>query len=1134
MFSTGPTKHDKLNAVIARYRGQLTDKQTKFLSDYYPRYKGSIGDREYKVLGELGYEGSLNDRWNAYMRDLGGKGMESLDVLYKTFYGAAGYHENDKDPQLVVDTVNEFYRKDGEGTKGPLEKATPFNHVVKHNSSTAGNATMTGDYGPELITNGGFDSSDGWDTDGDSEIVDGQARIYSPDGSISAVKQYQVLEVGKTYECTFEVTRVVTGTNLVVTSSNDLIEIGANQTGVYKFTFTAEFTTFGLKRSSGATDIYIDNISVREVPKIQWRPHNLLTYSEDFTDSDWTKTNTTVTANAAVAPDGTTTADEISHTTSSASLNRYVAAHAGADILQTFGIYLKYVDHQWFYAYVDSTYVWVDLLNGVIGTDQTDGASLTDVGNGWYYLSVPEAQVGSAYYLQLGLATGNTQTVEATGTSAYIWGAHLYRSDLGGMADVPASERVLPSANTYVRTAGREVSGIELVENGTFDTDYTNWTNYNGGTISVSNGELNISTDPTIPNTGVYQQFDTIVGRVYQVSGDVTSVDSTPRLLIGNGIGSGLYVNVSHNNHGETKTLSGTFVAVATTTYISLQTAPVNSQSKYDNISIKEIDVNPSTARYLPRIGHHVYNGSQWVNEGLLHESKARTNLVTYSEDLSNSAWLKQDSSVAAADDAFGLKMWTITDSNSSAYGIVIDSITIPDQTQFTVSLLVKKNDSPTSQFSVRVRASNGSTIRYIGDSLNVDDGTADGGMWAGDRNATFVEDWGTHWKLNVTGTFPAGYTQGQSLEIFPAHNNTSGSGSSANTGSHVVGGVQVETGSVASSYIPTSGSTVTRAAETLTIEHENLPWPSPVVIGDELVTNGTFESDLSGWTTASADWTWDSGSQRAYLNTTTKYQSITYDTDYTSGGMQAGQLYLIEFDYELVSGSFRFALQSVNEYKTIISTLGSGHFSLVVTRPADNRTDTIQIRNQSGATELYIDNVSVKEINPLSVSIAMEGRMTYADTGVYGAVIPFEWKEDNDNKFAWELSTNSTDQGRFVFLQDSSSVRDIVSSGTDDYLPDVLVPFNLSSRYTSNALNAAIDGVSLTANTTPTSIPDLEDIDFTLGKNFMGTIGSLRIWANDIGDDGIIEASEPELQPTLSLSFDGTETSFIDFEWSE
>jgi hypothetical protein len=27
-----------------------------------------------------------------------------------------------------------------------------------------------------------------------------------------------------------------------------------------------------------------------------------------------------------------------------------------------------------------------------------------------------------------------------------------------------------------------------------------------------------------------------------------------------------------------------------------------------------------------PRVGHHVWNGSAWVNEGLLHESEARTN----------------------------------------------------------------------------------------------------------------------------------------------------------------------------------------------------------------------------------------------------------------------------------------------------------------------------------------------------------------------------------------------------------------------------------------------------------------------------------------------------------------------------
>ena len=41
-----------------------------------------------------------------------------------------------------------------------------------------------------------------------------------------------------------------------------------------------------------------------------------------------------------------------------------------------------------------------------------------------------------------------------------------------------------------------------------------------------------------------------------------------------------------------------------------------------------------SSAVYLPRRGHHVWNGSAWVNEGLLHESEARTNLIPGSETI--------------------------------------------------------------------------------------------------------------------------------------------------------------------------------------------------------------------------------------------------------------------------------------------------------------------------------------------------------------------------------------------------------------------------------------------------------------------------------------------------------------------
>jgi hypothetical protein len=54
------------------------------------------------------------------------------------------------------------------------------------------------------------------------------------------------------------------------------------------------------------------------------------------------------------------------------------------------------------------------------------------------------------------------------------------------------------------------------------------------------------------------------------------------------------------------------------------------------------------------------------------------------------------------------------------------------------------------------------------------------------------------------------------------------------------------------------------------------------------------------------------------------------------------------------------------------------------------------------------------------------------------------------------------------------------------------------------------------------------------LGFKYNGTIRTFRIWAQDIGDTGLVEATEPSLVPSLSLTFDGTENSFIVEDWSE
>jgi hypothetical protein len=67
------------------------------------------------------------------------------------------------------------------------------------------------------------------------------------------------------------------------------------------------------------------------------------------------------------------------------------------------------------------------------------------------------------------------------------------------------------------------------------------------------------------------------------------------------------------------------------------------------------------------------------------------------------------------------------------------------------------------------------------------------------------------------------------------------------------------------------------------------------------------------------------------------------------------------------------------------------------------------------------------------------------------------------------------------------------------------------------------VDGTALTANTTPTALPDLSSTDLQLGYDYMGTVKLLRMWNQDLGDAGIALASvtPPAIDgvPTISGS---------------
>jgi len=133
---------------------------------------------------------------------------------------------------------------------------------------------------------------------------------------------------------------------------------------------------------------------------------------------------------------------------------------------------------------------------------------------------------------------------------------------------------------------------------------------------------------------------------------------------------------------------------------------------------------------------------------------------------------------------------------------------------------------------------------------------------------------------------------------------------------------------------------------------------------------------------------------------------------------------------------------------------------------------------------------------------------MTYADTSILGDAIPWRWDADSQNRLQVLLSTVSTRTGQWYFWQEASNIDNSVVSATNAISPGINVPYNIASRHGSTFVNGAEDGTVLTANTSPTALPDLSSTDLSLGFDYMGNIGTFRVWSQDIGDDGIEEAT--------------------------
>lgn len=525
--------------------------------------------------------------------------------------------------------------------------------------------------------------------------------------------------------------------------------------------------------------------------KIKWAPHNLLLASEQFDASAWTKGTVTVTANNAVAPNGTTTADKCTASGADSFVSQTVATTVGIP-------------------YVFSIWLRSDAATS-ISLSADANLQACSVTTEWQLFTLSFS--GASGVSDMDVRIGGYSTF-STGEIVYAWGASLTRADLGGMQ---ANASAYPMYNP---TTPKNLLG--------YSEDFSNaaWNKFSVTVTANATVSPNGTTtaDLVADNGAVFQ-----TGIVMQVATNYT-FKVWAKGVVGGETFRFSYKDTTEVSPTQTVTTEWQLFEWTGQTAFGTDTRALRDivgdiyfwgAQLSDSASLDAYSPNfgaaPSAAAYHgPRLD---FDGSSQAARGLLVEEQ-RTNLLLRSAEFDNASWSKASATVSAntvtSPDGTAVAD-TITAAAATAAHYISQSVTWTAVVH-TVSVYVKQG---TQQF-VQITTWDGTTARYA--NFDIQNGTAGSTSNASSSITAVGNGW---YRVSLTTSTAQAAASGNVTVAFANSSSASANTSYATAGTetYYLFGAQVEAGSFATSYIPTAASTVTRNADVASVGVSQFPY---------------------------------------------------------------------------------------------------------------------------------------------------------------------------------------------------------------------------------------------------------------------------------------------------------------------